>query len=151
MGADKMGADKQTIVSSDTILDNLRAAVVCLDDKLRITYLNPASEMLFGVSARHCGADSVDRVLSYLADHRARLCAAIDEQDSQFYRVGGHDGANVDVRIIAATNQNLEVAVERDTSARTCITASTSIRRFIGWYAELVIWYTSFSRGAPCA
>lgn len=147
-----MGADKQTIVSSDTILDNLRAAVVCLDDKLRITYLNPASEMLFGVSARRCGAESVDRVLPYLADHRTRLSAAIDEQDSQFYRVGGHDGANVDVRIIAATNQNLEVAVERDTSSvRICITASTSIRRFIGWHAELVIWYISFSRGAPCA
>ena len=32
-------------------------------------------------------------------------------QDGTFYRVGGHSLVKVDVRIIAATNQNLEKAV----------------------------------------
>lgn len=33
--------------------------------------------------------------------------------DGEFFRVGGHSGVNVDVRIIAATHQNLEKLVER--------------------------------------
>ncbi len=33
--------------------------------------------------------------------------------DGQFYRVGGHSALRVDVRIIAATHQNLEILVER--------------------------------------
>ena len=34
--------------------------------------------------------------------------------DGQFYRVGGHSPIKVDVRIIAATHQNLEEKVRRD-------------------------------------
>ena len=45
-------------VRPDTILDNLKTAVVCLDARLRVTYLNTASEMLFGVSAQHCGSEA---------------------------------------------------------------------------------------------
>ncbi len=38
--------------------------------------------------------------------------------DGQFYRVGGHQEVNVDVRIIAATHQNLEQLVaEKGNSA----------------------------------
>ncbi|RJS92558.1 nitrogen regulation protein NR(II) [Salinisphaera sp. Q1T1-3] len=66
-------------VAPDNILDNLRTAVVCLDDSLRVTYLNTASEMLFGVSARHCQKEVFDRALPYLADHRSRLTHALTE------------------------------------------------------------------------
>mgnify|MGYP002847518632 CR=1 FL=1 len=64
-------------VRPDTILDNLKTAVVCLDSRLRVTYLNTASEMLFGVSARHCGSEPFDRALPYLADHREKLESAL--------------------------------------------------------------------------
>lgn len=36
-----------------TILDNLNTAVLLFDNQLRLTYINPAGEMLFAVSARH--------------------------------------------------------------------------------------------------
>ena len=68
-----MSSDEHSEHRPDTILDNLKTAVVCLDDRLRVTYLNTASEMLFGVSARHCDQEAFDKALPYLADHRARL------------------------------------------------------------------------------
>ncbi|HET7313310.1 nitrogen regulation protein NR(II) [Salinisphaera sp.] len=74
-----MHSDEQRAHRPDTILDNLKTAVVCLDDRLRVTYLNTASEMLFGVSARHCDREAVDKALPHLADHRARLAAALTE------------------------------------------------------------------------
>lgn len=36
-----------------TVLDNLSTAVLLFDSDLRLTYINPAGEMLFAVSARH--------------------------------------------------------------------------------------------------
>ncbi|MDA3920360.1 MAG: nitrogen regulation protein NR(II) [Salinisphaera sp.] len=74
-----MRSQNRTSIRTDSLLDNLRTAVVCLDEHLRVIYLNTASEMLFGVSARQCGAESFDRVLPYLADHRERLNAAIQQ------------------------------------------------------------------------
>lgn len=76
---ERMSSDTHTIVRPDMLLDNLKTAVVCLDDKLRVCYLNTASEMLFGVSARHCELEPFDRALPHLADYRARLSAAIHE------------------------------------------------------------------------
>lgn len=74
-----MSGDTPTIVGADTLLNNLGTAVICLDDSLRVRYLNTASEMLFGVSARHCELEPFDRVLPHLADHRVRLSAAIQD------------------------------------------------------------------------
>lgn len=61
----------------ETILDNLATAVICLDAQLRVTYLNSASEILFAVSARHCGTDPVDKALPHLAPHADRLREAL--------------------------------------------------------------------------
>jgi two-component system nitrogen regulation response regulator GlnG len=46
--------------------------------------------------------------------------------DGQFYRVGGHNPMKSNVRVIAATHQDLEQRVKAGASARTCSTASTS-------------------------
>jgi two-component system nitrogen regulation response regulator GlnG len=45
--------------------------------------------------------------------------------EGEFYRVGGQTPVKVDVRVIAATHQNLEERVERGIFARISITAST--------------------------
>jgi len=37
---------------SQTIIDNLNSAVLMFDDRLGLVYINPAGEMLFGISAR---------------------------------------------------------------------------------------------------
>jgi two-component system, NtrC family, nitrogen regulation response regulator GlnG len=52
----------------------------------------------------------LDEIGDMPADLQTRLLRVL--QDGTFYRVGGHSLVKVDVRIIAATNQNLEKAVE---------------------------------------
>jgi len=52
----------------------------------------------------------LDEIGDMPADLQTRLLRVL--QDGQFYRVGGVAPVNVDVRIIAATHQNLEKAVE---------------------------------------
>lgn len=74
-----MSPDTPIMVRPDTLLDNLKTAVICLDENLRVQYLNPASEMLFAVSARHCRLEPFDRALPHLAEYRARLVMAIEE------------------------------------------------------------------------
>jgi two-component system nitrogen regulation response regulator GlnG len=48
----------------------------------------------------------LDEIGDMPADLQTRLLRVL--QDGRFYRVGGHDQIETDVRIIAATNQNLE-------------------------------------------
>ena len=74
-----MHKDIRPGIPPGNILDNLRTAVVCLDASLTVIYLNTASEILFGVSARHCHHEVFDRALPYLAGHRPRLTAALAE------------------------------------------------------------------------
>ncbi len=51
----------------------------------------------------------LDEIGDMPLDVQTRLLRVL--ADGQFYRVGGHQGVNVDVRIIAATHQNLEQLV----------------------------------------
>ena len=51
----------------------------------------------------------LDEIGDMPADLQTRLLRVL--QDGKFYRVGGHDQITTDVRIIAATNQNLEKRV----------------------------------------
>lgn len=74
-----MRHDTRPGIPPGNILDNLRTAVVCLDEALTVLYLNTASEMLFGVSARHSRGEAFDRALPYLAEHGTRLAAALAE------------------------------------------------------------------------
>lgn len=52
----------------------------------------------------------LDEIGDMPLDVQTRLLRVL--ADGQFYRVGGHQGIKVDVRIIAATHQNLEKKVE---------------------------------------
>jgi two-component system nitrogen regulation response regulator GlnG len=53
----------------------------------------------------------LDEIGDMSAELQTRLLRVLS--DGQFYRVGGHDQIRTDVRIIAATNQNLEDRVTR--------------------------------------
>ena len=44
-------------------------------------------------------------------------------QERRFYRVGGNEEVQLDVRVIAATHKNLRRRCSRASSARTCIIA----------------------------
>ena len=57
---------------------------------------------------------------------QVKLLQVIEEKT--FMRVGGNQPLTVDVRIIAATNRDLEEMVRRASSARTCSSASTCSR-----------------------
>ncbi|MES1937011.1 nitrogen regulation protein NR(I) [Salinisphaera hydrothermalis] len=59
----------------------------------------------------HGGTLFLDEIGDMPADLQTRLLRVL--QDGQFYRVGGHQAVKVDVRIIAATNQNLEAEVKK--------------------------------------
>ncbi|MES1924141.1 nitrogen regulation protein NR(I) [Salinisphaera sp. T31B1] len=59
----------------------------------------------------HGGTLFLDEIGDMPADLQTRLLRVL--QDGQFYRVGGHTPVTVDVRIIAATNQNLEAEVKK--------------------------------------
>jgi two-component system nitrogen regulation response regulator GlnG len=56
-------------------------------------------------------------------DLQTRLLRVLS--DGSFYRVGGHSAVKANVRVIAATHQDLEQRVREGGSARTCSTAST--------------------------
>lgn len=58
----------------------------------------------------HGGTLFLDEIGDMPADLQTRLLRVLS--DGQFYRVGGHIPVQVDVRVIAATNQELESAVE---------------------------------------
>ncbi|MGP1719970.1 nitrogen regulation protein NR(I) [Shewanella frigidimarina] len=55
----------------------------------------------------------LDEIGDMPIDVQTRLLRVL--ADGQFYRVGGHQAVQVDVRIIAATHQNLEVQVQKGT------------------------------------
>ena len=59
----------------------------------------------------HNGTLFLDEIGDMPLDIQTRLLRVL--ADGQFYRVGGHSPIKVDVRIIAATHQNLEVQVKK--------------------------------------
>ena len=60
----------------------------------------------------HKGTIFLDEIGSIEPDVQVRLLRVLQERE--FERVGGHKTLKVDVRIIAATNKNLEQAVDED-------------------------------------
>lgn len=56
-----------------TIMRNLTTAVLYLDTTLHVQRLNPAGELLFGVSERHCRAQALATALPGLAVQQERL------------------------------------------------------------------------------
>lgn len=72
-----MRSSDATATTTDSILENLKTSVVCLDADLRIIHLNTASEVLFNVSARYCTGVAIERALPCLSAQRPRLLAAV--------------------------------------------------------------------------
>src|SRR5690606_31240710 len=62
---------------SDAIPEYLSTAVVLLDPALRIDYLNPAAEMLFGVSARQLQGQPLRQLAGGAADLEADVRHAL--------------------------------------------------------------------------
>ena len=61
------------------IVEHLHTAVVCLDDENRVLDLNPAAELLFGLSKRQiCGER-----LAALLPHNSALCAQLENIKTQ--------------------------------------------------------------------
>ncbi len=56
------------------VIENLHTAVLLLDPKLRITYLNPAGEMLFGISARRVVGVTAPEIIA----HQELLAAMVE-------------------------------------------------------------------------
>lgn len=61
------------------ILEHLTTAVLCLDEELMLCYLNPACEMLFGVSSRHVEDLPLMQALPQFAEQESRLREAQSE------------------------------------------------------------------------
>jgi two-component system nitrogen regulation sensor histidine kinase GlnL len=106
----------QSGVRPDTVLDNMNTAVVCLDHGLNVTYVNPASEILFGVSARHCRGEPLDRMLPYLAAQQGHLRQALDDGAAYTERElklkhGGGEPITVDCTATPFTDRNGEPAL----------------------------------------
>jgi DNA-binding NtrC family response regulator len=68
----------------------------------------------------------LDEIGDMSANTQAKILRVL--QEHEFERLGGTRTIRVDVRLIAATNRDLPSMVEAGTSARTCITVSTSSR-----------------------
>jgi two-component system nitrogen regulation sensor histidine kinase GlnL len=62
----------------DAVLDSMTTAVICLDQKLRITALNSACESLFGSSRRHALGEPLSEGIPHFSSHVPRLRAALD-------------------------------------------------------------------------
>ena len=56
-----------------TIVEHLRTAVICLDDGNRVVHLNPAAELLFGLSVRQMRGEHLATILPYNSAFCAQL------------------------------------------------------------------------------
>ncbi|MBL6751604.1 MAG: nitrogen regulation protein NR(II) [Nevskia sp.] len=65
-------------VQPAAILDGLTTAVITLDHALRVTYLNPAGESLFGVSRHHVLGQPLVQAIAHFAEQEPRLRNALD-------------------------------------------------------------------------
>ena len=73
----------------------------------------PSSRKLGKFELAHKGTIFLDEIGSIGLDVQVKLLRVL--QEKEFERVGGHETIKADVRIIAATNKNLEQAVEEET------------------------------------
>jgi len=78
------------------------------------------------VEAAHGGTLFLDEIGEIPPTLQAKLLRFL--QDKEFERVGESRTRQVDVRVVAATNRDLETDVQQGVFARTCSTGSTSSR-----------------------
>ncbi len=59
--------------SSQQILENLSNAVLCLDAALKVVYMNPACEVLFGISSRYAEGLPLAQAIPHMAQQNEQL------------------------------------------------------------------------------
>lgn len=59
--------------SPQQILENLSNAVLCLDGALKVVYMNPACEVLFGISSRYAEGLNLSQAIPPLAQQQSQL------------------------------------------------------------------------------
>ncbi len=90
--------------SAEEVLDSLSLAVVCIDAGLRVARVNPAAEVLFGVSAGYACGELAATSLPGLKPHLPRLreardtFQAITEREMRL-RCNGHGEVTVDCAV----------------------------------------------------
>lgn len=72
------------------------------------------------------GSIFLDEIGELTQNMQAKLLRVL--QEKEIVRVGGTKAIPVNVRVIAATNVNIEKAMADERSGKTCITGSTAIR-----------------------
>ncbi|MGH8529941.1 MAG: nitrogen regulation protein NR(II) [Nevskiales bacterium] len=95
-------------ISPNQLLDNLATAVLFVDTELRVQYLNPACEMLLGVSHRHVQGQPLEQALPQLAEQAARVGEALADGSAYTEREltlqhFGEDPTTVDCSVTPAT------------------------------------------------
>src|SRR5690606_3323019 len=82
------------------ILDNLTTAVVLLDGSLRVSYMNPAAEMLLEVSGQRVQGQWSSRLFSDAVESMESLCSSISN---------GHPFTRREAQLILSNGQCLMV------------------------------------------
>ncbi len=83
------------------ILEHLSTAILLLDDHLTVRYLNPAAEILFGVSASRIRGRNLDQVI---------VCRGKSLQDRLYeYLLDGRPYTERETKIILANNRTITV------------------------------------------
>ena len=86
------------------------------------SFTGAATQRLGRFEQANGGTLFLDEIGDMPASAQTRLLRVLAE--NEFYRVGGHQSVQVDVRIIAATHQDLEKLVEQGRFAKTFFTGS---------------------------
>lgn len=60
------------------LLDSMVTALVCLNNRMEVSYINAAAEMLFGVSQRQVLGQAVDQGIAHLRDRIGRFRDCLD-------------------------------------------------------------------------
>jgi two-component system, NtrC family, nitrogen regulation sensor histidine kinase GlnL len=109
----------QPLIPYPYLLENLTTAVLVLDDRLRLSYMNPAAEMLFEISIKRVAGQPVDalvrddsRLHASLA-HSLRTGHPFTEREHNLHPVHGHE-ATVDMTVtpVVETHQPRRLLVE---------------------------------------
>ncbi|WP_018233067.1 nitrogen regulation protein NR(II) [Thioalkalivibrio thiocyanodenitrificans] len=109
----------QPLIPYPYLLENLTTAVLVLDEQLRLSYMNPAAEMLFEISLGRVTGQPVDalvrndsRLHASLA-HSLRTGHPFTEREHNLHPVHGHE-ATVDMTVtpVIETHQPRRLLVE---------------------------------------
>lgn len=111
-------------MSAETIVSNLTTAVLYLDAALTVVRLNPAGELLFGVSERHCCRQPLAGALPSLAPHIPRLRqvlvddAGYTEREMPLLRPPHGEQVTVDCTVTPLTDGDGDVGLLLEFSTR---------------------------------